>query len=51
MNALSDYFAILDIMQSISIHRVDQPVKDLILFHSLHAALYYAIWFGLFDTL
>ena len=34
-----------------SLHRVDQPVKQLVLFHSLHAAIYYAVWHGLFDTL
>ena len=50
-NQLVDYFAILDVMQSISIHRIDQPVKTLILFHSLHAGIYYAVWYGLFDTL
>ncbi len=32
-------------------HTVDQPVKELILFHSLHASIYYAVWYGLFDTL
>ena len=30
---------------------MDQPVKQLVLFHSLHASIYYAVWFGLFDTL
>jgi hypothetical protein len=29
----------------------DHPVKELIIFHSLHAGIYFAIWHGLFDTL
>ena len=46
-----DYFKIIDTLQACSIHRIEHPVKSLILFHSLHAALYYAIWHGLYDTL
>ena len=30
---------------------MEQPVKELILFHSLHASIYFAVWHGLFDTL
>ena len=26
-------------------------MKQLVLFHSLHASIYYAIWHGLYDTL
>lgn len=50
-NQVADYFAILDILQSMTLHRIDQPVLKLILFHSLHASIYYAVWYGLFDTL
>lgn len=50
--AVVDYFTILDILHSLSMHRVqDNPVKEIILFHSRHAGLYYAIWYGLYDTL
>lgn len=47
-----DYFTILEMLHSLSMHRVqDNPVKELILFHSRHAGLYHAIWHGLYDTL
>ena len=46
-----EYFSILEVLQQASFHRVDQPVKELILFHSMHASIYYAVWYGLFDTL
>lgn len=49
--AIAQYFEIVDLFQYVSLHRVDQPVKQLILFHSLHASIYYAVWHGLFDTL
>lgn len=50
--SIVDYFAILDTLHSLSMHQVhDNPVKELILFHSRHAGLYYAIWHGLYDTL
>jgi hypothetical protein len=51
-DSVSDYFAILDVLQSVSMHRMtDHPVKELILFHSMHAGIYQAVWHGLFDTL
>ena len=34
-----------------SLHREDCATKVLILFHSMHAAIYYAVWYGLYDTL
>ena len=48
---ITQYFAALDTLQSVSLHRIDEPVKELVLFHSLHASIYYAIWYGLYDTL
>jgi len=50
-NQVAEYFAILDVLQSVTLHRVDQPVLKLVLFHCLHASIFYAVWFGLFDTL
>ena len=50
-DAIAQYFEIVDLFQSVTLHRVDQPVKQLILFHSLHASIYYAVWHGLYDTL
>ena len=49
--SVAEYFAILDILQSATLHRIDQPLVKLILFHSLHASIFYAVWYGLFDTL
>lgn len=34
-----------------SLHREDYATKVLILFHSMHASIYYAVWYGLYDTL
>ena len=50
-NSVAEYFAILDILQSVTLHRSENPLLRLILFHSLHASIYYAVWYGLFDTL
>ena len=47
----ADYFAILDILQSVNLRKNEYPIKELILFHSLHGSIYYAVWYGLFDTL
>ena len=46
-----DYFRIVDIFQQVSLHKEDHATKVLILFHSMHASIYYAIWYGLYDTL
>lgn len=45
------YFTIVDTIQQVSLQRLDQPLKELVLFHCLHASIYLAVWHGLFDTL
>lgn len=50
-NSVAQYFAILDLLQTVSLHRSENPLLKLILFHSMHASIFYAVWYGLFDTL